>query len=74
MKLIISNIVTATYEISKYLNKILTVLIKSKHSILNIEDLMWRAGKKKIPDAYNLISVDLKEYLPLLRYLLLEKP
>lgn len=74
MKLIISNIATATYEISKYLNKILTVLIKSEHSILNIEDLMRRVGKEKISDAYTLISFDLKEYLPLLRYLPLEKP
>ena len=53
MKLIISNIATATYEISKYLNKVLTALIKSEHSILDIKDLMRRVGKEKISDAYN---------------------
>ena len=53
MKLIISNIATATYGISKYLNKVLTALIKSEHSILDIEDLMRRVGKEKISDAHN---------------------
>ena len=38
----ISNVGKATYEIVKYLNKLLTPLSKSDHNILNTKDLIRR--------------------------------
>ena len=60
MRPIISNIGTATYEIAKYLNKLLTPLSKSDYNILNTEDLMRRLRVKTIPAGYKMISFDVK--------------
>ena len=60
MKPIISNVGTATYEIVKYLNKLLTPLSKSDHNILNTEDLIRRLRDETIPAGYKMISLDVK--------------
>ena len=60
MRPIIFNIGTATYEIAKYLNKLLTPLSKSDYNILNTEDHMRRLREEKIPAGYKMISFDVK--------------
>ena len=60
MRPIISNIATATYEIAKYLNKLLTPLSKSDYNILNREDLIRRLREETIPAGYKIISFDVK--------------
>ena len=58
MRPVISNIGTATYEIAKYLNKLLTPLNKSDYNILNTEDLIRRLREEIIPAGYKMISFD----------------
>ena len=60
MKPIISNIGTATYEIAKYLNKLLTPLSKSDYNILHTEDLIRRLREETISARYKMISFDVK--------------
>ena len=48
MSPIISNIQAATYEIAKYLNKLLTPLSQSDYYLLNAEDLIRRLREKII--------------------------
>ena len=60
MRPVISNIGAATYEIAKYLNKLLTPLNKSDCNILNTEDLIRSLGEETIPAGYKMISFDLK--------------
>ena len=56
----ISNVGTATYEIVKYLNKLLTPLSKSDHNILNTKDLIRRLREETIPAGYKMISFVVK--------------
>ena len=63
MRPIISNIGTATYEIVKYLNKLLTPLRKSDYNILNTEDLIRRLREETIPAGCKMISFDVKSLL-----------
>ena len=63
MKPIISDIGTATYEIAKYLNKLLTPLSKSDYNILNTEGLVRRLREEKIPSGYKMISIDVESLL-----------
>ena len=63
MKPIISDIGTATYEIAKYLNKLLTPLSKSDYNILNTEGLVTRLREEKIPLGYKMISIDVESLL-----------
>ena len=58
MRPVISNIGTATYEIAKYLNKLLTPLNKSDYNILNTDDLIRRLREETIPAGYKMISFD----------------
>ena len=58
MRPVISNIGTATYEIAKYLNKLLTPLNKSDYNILNTGDLIRRLREETIPAGYKMISFD----------------
>ena len=56
----ISNVGKATYEIVKYLNKLLTPLSKSDHNILNTKDLIRRLREETIPAGYKMISFVVK--------------
>ena len=60
MRPIISNIGTATYEIAKYLNKLLTPLSKSDYNILNTQDHLRRLREETIPAEYKINSFDVK--------------
>ena len=60
MQSIISNIGMATYEIAKYLNKLLAPLSKSDYNILNADDLIRRLREEINPAGYKMISFDMK--------------
>ena len=60
MRPVTSNVGTATYEIAKYLNKLLTPLNKSDYNIVNTEDLIRRLREETIPSGYKVISFDMK--------------
>ena len=50
----------ATYEIAKYLNKLLTPLGKADYNILNMEDLLRRLREETTPAGYKMISFDME--------------
>ena len=50
----------ATYEIARYLNRLLTPLSKSDYNILNTEDLTRRLRNETISAVYKMISFDVK--------------
>ena len=49
----------ATYEISQYLNKLLTTLTKLEYNILNAEDIVRRIRRGTIPAGHNMVSFDI---------------
>ena len=51
---------TATYEIAKYLNKLLTPLRKSECNILNTEDLTRKLIEETIPAEYKMFVFDVE--------------
>ena len=55
---VISNIGTATYELSKYLAQILKPLTKSDYSIESTGDFINRLRNKRIPEGHKLVSFD----------------
>ena len=57
MRPVISNIGTTTYEIAKYLNKLLTPINKSDYNILNTVDLVSRLREETIPASYKMNKV-----------------
>ena len=57
MRPVICNIGTTTYEIAKYLNKLLTPINKSDYNILNRVDLVARLREKTIPAGYKMNKV-----------------
>ena len=60
MRPIITNIDTAAYKITKYLNNLLTPLSKSDYNILNTEDLTRRLRNETISAVYKMIFIDVK--------------
>ena len=55
---VISNIGTATYELSKYLAEILKPLTKSEYSIDSTKDFVAKVRSKRIANGYELVSFD----------------
>ena len=55
---VISNIGTATYELSKYLADLLRPLTKSEYSIDSTKDFIDRIRQKGIPQGYEMVSFD----------------
>ena len=55
---VISNIGTATYELSKYLAELLKPLTKSQYSVESTKDFIERIKNKKIQHDYDLVSFD----------------
>ena len=58
MRPVISNIGTATYELSKYLAELLRPLTKSEFSIDSTKDFVDRIRQKRVSDDYELVSFD----------------
>ena len=57
---IISNIGTATYKTTKYLNNLLSPLGKSKHTVPNSKEFVEKIKEERIPIGYKMISFDVK--------------
>ena len=55
---VISNIGTATYELSKYLAELLKPLTKSDYSIDSTKDFVGKIRSRRIPEDHELISFD----------------
>ena len=55
---VISNIGTATYEVSKYLADLLQPLTKSEYTIESTKDFVGKIRNKNIPPDYEMISFD----------------
>ena len=55
---VISNIGTATYELSKYLASLLKPIAKSRFTIDSTKDFVHKIRKQKIKDDYEMISFD----------------
>ena len=55
---VISNIGTATYELSKYLASLLQPIAKSRFSVESTKDFVQKIREKKIEDGYEMISFD----------------
>ena len=58
MRPVISNIGTATYELSKYLAELLRPLTKSEYSIDSTKDFVDRIKRKRLPQDYEMVSFD----------------
>ena len=59
---IISNIHTASYQLVKYLPKLLSPLAQSNYTINSTKDLMIKIKNEKIPENYEMISFDVKSH------------
>ena len=57
---IVSNIGTATYNLSKYLAKMLAQLRKSQYSFKSTKDFMNKIKTGKIPTVYQMVAFDVK--------------
>ena len=57
---IVSNIGTATYDLAKYLAKLLSPLSQSKYIITNTKQFIEQIRMKKVPDGYKMVSFDVK--------------
>ena len=55
---VISNIGTATYQVSKYLAKLLSPLTKNERNIESTKDFICKLKKMKIKDGYKMVSLD----------------
>ena len=58
MRPVISNIGTATYELSKFLAELLKPLTKSEYSIDSTKNFVDRIKQKRLPEDYELVSFD----------------
>ena len=59
---IISNIGTASYQLAKYLAKLLSPLAQSNYTINSTKDLMIKIKHEKIPENYEMVSFDVKSF------------
>ena len=55
---VISNIGTATYELSRYLAGVLKPLTKSEYSVESSKDFVDMLGSKSLPPGFSLVSFD----------------
>ena len=60
VRLIISNIGTATYETEKYLNNLLSPLGKSQPTVSNSKELVEKIKAERIPIDHKMILFDIK--------------
>ena len=57
---IVSNIGTATYQLAKYLAKLLSPLSQSQYTVKSTKDLIQKIHNVNVPDGFNMISFDVK--------------
>ena len=58
LRRIVSNIGTASYQLAKYLSKLLSPLSKSECTVKSSAEFMEHIKTKKVPRGYHLISFD----------------
>ena len=57
---IISNIGTSTYQLAKYLAKLLSPLVNSEYTVTSTRDFIEKIKNVKVPDGHQLIPCDVK--------------
>ena len=57
---IVSNIGTASYQLAKYLAKLLSPLAQCNYIINSTKELMIKIKNEKIPENYEMVSFDVK--------------
>ena len=60
IRIIVSNISTATYQLAKHVSKVLSRLRESEHNIKGTNDLTRQTKKEPIPAGYEMVSLDVK--------------
>ena len=60
IRLTVSNIGTASYQLTKYLAKLLSSLSKSEYAVANNVEFINNIKSEKVPTAHKFISFDLK--------------
>ena len=60
IRLIVSNINTATYQLAKHISKILSPLKISEHNLKSTNDLIRQIKKEPIPAGYEIVSLEVK--------------
>ena len=60
IKAIVSNIGTATYQLAKYLTKLLSPLSQSQYTINSTKDFMQKIHNVDAPHGFSKISFDVK--------------
>ena len=61
---IVSNIGTATYNLARYLTKLLSPLSKSKYTIDSTKHFIEKIKQETIPGGYKMVSFDVKSLFP----------
>ena len=56
----VSNINTSTYNLAKYLSKLLSPLHQSDHTVRSIKDFIQNIKRENIPTGYKMVSFDVK--------------
>ena len=61
----VSNIGTASFQLAKYLAKLLSPLAQSNYTINSTKDIMIKIKNEKIPENYEMVSFDVKSLFTL---------
>ena len=59
LRLVISNVGTASYQLAKYLAKLLSPLSKSQYTVNSTKEFIDMIKKETVPSSYKMISFDL---------------
>ena len=62
IRLIVSNIGTATYNLARHHTKLLPLLNKPKYTIDSTKHFMEKIKQETIPDSYKMVSFDVKSF------------
>ena len=57
---IVSNIGTASYQLAKYLDQLLSPLTRSRYTVNSTKDLVVKIKNEKVPQNCNMVSFDVK--------------
>ena len=69
LRLIVSNIGTATYHLSKYVAELLSPLSESEYTIKNAKHFVEKIKKEHTPNNYLLVSFHVKSLLQLFHWM-----
>ena len=60
LRSIVSNIGTASYQLAKYLDQLLSPLTRSRYTVNSTKDLVVKIKNEKVPQNCNMVSFDVK--------------